>query len=195
MERAWLKRSGLKLPEGVEEMRTKHGVIPGLAVVLVGDDPASAVYVRNKGLAAEAAGMYSESVTLPSTASMDEVLGEVRRLNEDSRIHGLLVQLPLPDHLDENTVMESISPEKDVDGLHPFNMGLLGGWKTEIRASDASGDTADADSIRSRHRGQARRGAGEIEHRREAYREPPDAEGKRRELHGNRVPHSHTRPR
>ena len=114
-----------EVAEGVDEMRTKHDVVPGLAVVLVGDDPASAVYVRNKGLAAEAAGMFSESVTLPSTASMDEVLGEVRRLNEDSRIHGLLVQLPLPDHLDENTVMESISPGKDVDGLHPFNMGLL----------------------------------------------------------------------
>ena len=114
-----------EVAEGVEEMRTKHDVVPGLAVVLVGDDPASAVYVRNKGLAAEAAGMFSESVMLPATASMDEVLGEVRRINEDSRIHGLLVQLPLPDHLDENTVMESILPEKDVDGLHPFNMGLL----------------------------------------------------------------------
>ena len=110
---------------GVEEMQTKHGVVPGLAVILVGEDPASAVYVRNKGLAAEAAGMFSESVTLPPTASMDEVLGEVRRINEDVRIHGLLVQLPLPDHLDEDTVMEAISPEKDVDGLHPFNMGLL----------------------------------------------------------------------
>ena len=114
-----------EIAEGVDEMRTKHGVVPGLAVILVGDDPASAVYVRNKGLAAEAAGMYSESVTLPATASMDDVLGEVRRINEDDRIHGLLVQLPLPDHLDENTVMEAISPEKDVDGLHPFNMGLL----------------------------------------------------------------------
>ena len=114
-----------EVAEGVAEVRTKHDVVPGLAVILVGDDPASAVYVRNKGLAAEAAGMFSESVTLPSTASMDEVLGEVRRINEDSRIHGLLVQLPLPDHLDEDTVMEAISPEKDVDGLHPFNMGLL----------------------------------------------------------------------
>ena len=114
-----------EIAEGVDEMRTKHGVVPGLAVILVGDDPASAVYVRNKGLAAEAAGMYSESITLPATASMEDVLGEVRRINEDDRIHGLLVQLPLPDHLDENTVMEAISPEKDVDGLHPFNMGLL----------------------------------------------------------------------
>ena len=114
-----------EVAEGVEEIRTKHDVAPGLAVVLVGDDPASTVYVRNKGLAAEAAGMVSESVMLPATASMDEVMGEVQRLNEDSSIHGMLVQLPLPDHLDENTVMESISPDKDVDGLHPFNMGLL----------------------------------------------------------------------
>ena len=114
-----------EVAEGVDEMRAKHDVVPGLAVILVGDDPASAVYVRNKGLAAEAAGMFSESVMLPATASMDEVLGEVNRINEDSRIHGLLVQLPLPDHLDEDTVMEAISPEKDVDGLHPINMGLL----------------------------------------------------------------------
>ena len=110
---------------GVDEMLTKHGVVPGLAVVLVGDDPASAVYVRHKEHAAKTAGMVSESLRLPTTASLDEVLTAVHDLNRDSRIHGILVQLPLPDHIDENRVLESIDPDKDVDGLHPFNVGLL----------------------------------------------------------------------
>ena len=114
-----------EVADGVDEMRAKHGVVPGLAVVLVGDDPASAVYVRNKGRAAIEAGMVSESARLSGSASQQDVLDAVRRLNDDDRIHGILVQLPLPDHVDENTVMESIDPAKDVDGLHPFNMGLL----------------------------------------------------------------------
>ena len=114
-----------EVAEGVEEMRQKHGVAPGLAVVLVGDDPASAVYVRRKEQAAREAGMVSESVRLPAAASQGEVLEAVRRLNADDRIHGILVQLPLPDHVDENAALETIDPNKDVDGLHPFNMGLL----------------------------------------------------------------------
>ncbi len=114
-----------EVAEGGEEMLQKHGVAPGLAVVLVGDDPASAVYVRRKEQAAREAGMVSESVRLPASASQDEVLDAVRRLNADDRIHGILVQLPLPDHIDENAALETIDPNKDVDGLHPFNMGLL----------------------------------------------------------------------
>ena len=114
-----------EVAEGVEEMLQKHGVAPGLAVVLVGDDPASAVYVRRKEQAAREAGTVSESVRLPASASQDEVLDAVRRLNADDRIHGILVQLPLPDHVDENAALETIDPNKDVDGLHPFNMGLL----------------------------------------------------------------------
>ncbi|HCH08834.1 MAG TPA: bifunctional 5,10-methylene-tetrahydrofolate dehydrogenase/5,10-methylene-tetrahydrofolate cyclohydrolase, partial [Dehalococcoidia bacterium] len=111
--------------EGVAEMRDKHGIVPGLAVVLVGDDPASKVYVRNKDRAATEAGMVSESIVLPDSTTQDEVLSVVRRLNGDARIHAILVQLPLPDHIDEDAVIESINPDKDVDGLHPFNMGLL----------------------------------------------------------------------
>ena len=114
-----------EVAEGVAEMRQKHGAAPGLAVVLVGDDPASAVYVRRKEQAAREAGMVSETVRLPASASQDEVLNAVRRLNADDRIHGILVQLPLPDHVDENAALETIDPNKDVDGLHPFNMGLL----------------------------------------------------------------------
>ena len=111
--------------QGVAEMRDKHGIVPGLAVVMVGDDPASKVYVRNKDRAAIDAGMVSESIPLPESITQDEVLSVVRRLNGDARIHAILVQLPLPDHIDEDTVIESVNPDKDVDGLHPFNVGLL----------------------------------------------------------------------
>ena len=111
--------------EVVAEMRSKHGIAPGLAVVLIGDDPASAVYVRMKERAAIEAGMVSETINLPADTPQEEALAVVQRLNEDARYHGILVQLPLPDHIDEDTVIQSINPDKDVDGLHPFNMGLL----------------------------------------------------------------------
>ncbi len=111
--------------EVVAEMRSKHGVAPGLAVVLIGDDPASAVYVRMKERAAIEAGMVSETINLSADTPQEEALAVVQRLNEDVRYHGILVQLPLPDHIDEDTVIQSINPDKDVDGLHPFNMGLL----------------------------------------------------------------------
>ena len=110
---------------GVEEMQGKHGVTPGLATVLVGDDPASAVYVRNKRRACDEVGMVSETFYLPAGASTAEVVERVKHLNRDSRFHGILVQLPLPAQVDEQTVIESISPDKDVDGLHPQNVGKL----------------------------------------------------------------------
>ena len=125
--------------EGVTEMRTKHGIVPGLAVVLVGEDPASKVYVRNKDRAATEAGMVSESVQLPASTTQEEVLSVVRRLNGDARIHAILVQLPLPDHIDEDTVIESIHPDKDVDGLHPFNMGLLMAGKPRFISATPEG--------------------------------------------------------
>ncbi len=109
----------------VKEMRDRHGVAPGLAVALVGDDVASGVYVRSKERAAADVGMASEVVRLGADAAQDEVVAAVRRLNEDARYHGVLVQLPLPEHIDEDAVIESVNPDKDVDGLHPFNMGLL----------------------------------------------------------------------
>ena len=111
--------------EVVAEMRSKHSIAPGLAVVLIGDDPASAVYVRMKERAATEAGMVSETINLPADTPQEEALAVVQRLNEDARYHGILVQLPLPDQIDEDTVIQSINPDKDVDGLHPFNMGLL----------------------------------------------------------------------
>ena len=114
-----------EVAEGVREMRDRHGIAPGLAVILVGDDPASSVYVRSKEKAALEAEMVSNTVLLPADASEKEVLAQLARLNGDARIHGILVQLPVPDHIDENVVIEAINPAKDVDGLHPFNMGLL----------------------------------------------------------------------
>jgi len=101
------------------------GVTPGLAVVLVGENPASRVYVRNKGRACADVGLHSEQHDMPGTSTEAEVLERVRRLNADPRIHGILVQLPLPAHISGERVLHAIAPEKDVDGFHPFNVGLL----------------------------------------------------------------------
>lgn len=114
-----------EVAEGVAALKAATGVEPGLAVVLVGDDAASAVYVRNKGRAAEEAGIYSETYRLSQETPQDEVAGLVRQLNGDERFHGILVQLPLPPQIDEEAVLYTIDPGKDVDGLHPFNLGRL----------------------------------------------------------------------
>ena len=100
-----------------------RGITPGLAVVLVGEDPASEVYVRNKGRACDEAGMHSVTIKLPATTTQAELLAEVKRLNGDAAIHGILVQMPLPKHLDPDVVIRTILPEKDVDGFHPVNVG------------------------------------------------------------------------
>ena len=100
-----------------------RGIKPGLAVVLVGDDPASEVYVRNKGRACDEAGMHSVTINMPATTTQAELLAQVERLNEDPAIHGILVQMPLPKHLDAEVVIRSILPTKDVDGFHPVNVG------------------------------------------------------------------------
>ena len=102
-----------------------RGVIPGLAVVIVGEDPASQVYVKNKGEACRAAGMHSDTIRLPADASEAELLATVDRLNADHRIHGFLVQLPLPKQIDAEKVLHRVSPAKDVDGFHPMNVGKL----------------------------------------------------------------------
>ena len=101
------------------------GVKPGLAVVLVGQDPASEVYVRMKGKAADKAGFYSRQITLAADTSEEEVLGVVAGLNADPDVHGILVQLPLPKHIDSQKVLLAIDPAKDVDGFHPVNVGRL----------------------------------------------------------------------
>ena len=110
---------------GVAEMQQRHGVTPGLAAVLVGADPASAIYVRNKRRACDEVGMLSDTFELAADSSNEQVLACVQTLNDDPRFHGILVQLPLPEQIDERSIIESLDPQKDVDGLHPFNVGKL----------------------------------------------------------------------
>ena len=110
---------------GVAEMQQRHGVTPGLAALLIGDDPASAVYVRNKRRACEAAGLFSETIHLPAATPEREALARIAALNDDRRFHGILVQLPLPPSINPHRVIEAVSPAKDVDGLHPYNFGRL----------------------------------------------------------------------
>ncbi|NOZ26444.1 MAG: bifunctional methylenetetrahydrofolate dehydrogenase/methenyltetrahydrofolate cyclohydrolase FolD [Chloroflexi bacterium] len=109
----------------VERLKAQYGKVPGLATVLVGSNPASQTYVRMKGRACEEVGIHSVKPTLPDDATQEQVEGLVRELNEDPSIHGILVQLPLPSHLDEEAVLNTISIEKDVDGFHPINIGRL----------------------------------------------------------------------
>ncbi len=119
--------------EQTAALLAEHGIRPGLAVVIIGEDPASQVYVRNKKRRAEACGFHSLRHALPEDVSQDEVLALIDALNNDDAIHGILVQLPLPEHLDEQTITQSISPAKDVDGFHFVNIGKL-----------SAGHTADA---------------------------------------------------
>ncbi len=122
---ALAKEIRAEVATGVAEVRERHGVTPGLAAVLVGSDPASAIYVRNKRRACDEVGMVSDTFELPADSTNERVLECVGRLNKDPRFHGILVQLPLPAQVDEHLIIESISPGKDVDSLHPFNVGKL----------------------------------------------------------------------
>jgi methylenetetrahydrofolate dehydrogenase (NADP+)/methenyltetrahydrofolate cyclohydrolase len=114
-----------EVKEKVGEFTARTGVRPGLTVVLVGEDPASQVYVRNKGKASTEAGFHSRQIDLPASTPERDLLDLVARLNADDTVHGILVQLPLPPHIDEKKVIEAIAPEKDVDGFHPINAGRL----------------------------------------------------------------------
>lgn len=119
---------------GTEAFGREHGFAPGLATVLVGTDPASEVYVRMKNRDAERAGFYSRQITLPEETPEAELLGVVDGLNADPRIHGILVQLPLPGTIDEARVIRAIDPAKDVDGFHPVNAGRLATGDREVLA-------------------------------------------------------------
>ena len=123
------KASAARLREKIAaysaDLISRHGLQPGLATVLVGQDPASEVYVRNKRKTAEAIGFKSVHVELPATVGQDELVAKVRALSADPSVHGILVQLPLPKHLDENAVLDALDPAKDVDALTPQNAGLL----------------------------------------------------------------------
>jgi len=123
------KASAAKLREKIAaealKLTSQHGVQPGLATVLVGNDPASEVYVRNKGKTAETLGFKSVHVALPADTTQETLLAKVRELSADKSVHGILVQLPLPKHLDEAAVLDALDPAKDVDALTPTNAGLL----------------------------------------------------------------------
>ena len=114
-----------ELSQEIAELKEKHNLVPGLATVLVGDDPASQVYVGSKERSCRALGIYSERYDLPADTKETKLLALVRRLNKDARIHGILVQLPLPKHINEAKVLYAIDPNKDVDGFHPVNIGKL----------------------------------------------------------------------
>jgi methylenetetrahydrofolate dehydrogenase (NADP+) / methenyltetrahydrofolate cyclohydrolase len=116
------------------EFRARTGVQPRIVFLLVGENSASQVYVRNKGIAAEEAGFSHETLRLPAEISQEELLDTIARLNEDTLTHGMLVQLPLPKHVDEERVIEAVSPKKDVDGFHPINVGRLSIGKGEYFA-------------------------------------------------------------
>lgn len=114
-----------ELAEQTKNFEKESGFLPGLAVVIVGEDPASQVYVRNKRRACEEIGFYSEAYELPENTTQEALEALVDKLNEDPKIHGILVQLPLPKHLDETRVLLKIRPEKDVDAFHPYNVGKI----------------------------------------------------------------------
>jgi methylenetetrahydrofolate dehydrogenase (NADP+)/methenyltetrahydrofolate cyclohydrolase len=115
----------LEIKERAEHLRKERGITPGLAFILVGDNPASQVYVKMKGKACEELGFYSVVFHLPETVGECELVQKIEELNSDNKIHGILVQLPLPAHIDEKRIIQSIDPMKDVDGFHPVNVGKL----------------------------------------------------------------------
>lgn len=133
---------------GVTRLKTQHGIIPGLAVVLVGEDPASQVYVRNKGEATKAAGMRSIEHKLPASTSESRLLELIGDLNRDDSVHGILVQLPVPKHIDPGKVIEAIDPMKDVDGFHPVNVGRLASGQRALVPCTPTGSLILAKRVR-----------------------------------------------
>ncbi len=114
-----------RIAKDVVELHAKTGVRPGLAAILVGDDPASHLYVKNKQKACDAAGIYVDEHKLPASTSQADLLALIEKKNADPQIHGILVQLPLPKHIDSKVVLDAVSPKKDADGFHPYNFGRL----------------------------------------------------------------------
>lgn len=129
-----------------KDLQAKTGVKPGLATILVGEDPASALYVRSKQKACEAAGIYIEDFKLPVTTSQAELLALVEKMNHDPKIHGILVQLPLPKQIDTQVVLNAVTPMKDADGFHPYNLGRLVEGNPVFEACTPKGIIAMIDS-------------------------------------------------
>lgn len=114
-----------RIAANVTELHAKTGVRPGLAAILVGDDPASHLYVKNKEKACDAAGIYVDEHKLPASTTESDLLALIDKKNGDPKVHGILVQLPLPKHIDSKRILEAVSPDKDADGFHPYNLGRL----------------------------------------------------------------------
>lgn len=123
--KALAQRIRERIAKEIVELHAKTGVRPGLAAILVGDDPASHLYVKNKQKACDAVGIYVDEHKLPASTSQADLLSLIDRKNADSKIHGILVQLPLPKHINSKVVLDAVSPQKDVDGFHPYNFGRL----------------------------------------------------------------------
>lgn len=146
-----------RVKDAAAALKAEHGVTVGLGVLLVGEDPASQVYVRNKGIAAREAGLHAVERVLPATASEAEVLAEVAKLNADPEVHGFLVQFPVPDQVRQTAVIDVIDPAKDADGLTPVNAGLLVSgrqglvpctpWGALLLARGAAGDLAGLNAV------------------------------------------------
>ena len=136
------------------EQRLEKGLkVPGLAVILIGEDPASEVYVRNKRRGCEETGILSKAYDLPASTSQEELNQLIDKLNADDEIHGILVQFPLPEGLDQDAVIERISPSKDVDGFHPYNLGRLAQRKPALRSCTPYGVKLLLDSINEPYKG------------------------------------------
>ncbi|WP_341764624.1 bifunctional 5,10-methylenetetrahydrofolate dehydrogenase/5,10-methenyltetrahydrofolate cyclohydrolase [Candidatus Tisiphia endosymbiont of Beris chalybata] len=114
-----------KLAAEIENLKQRHQLVPALAIILVGANPASTLYIRNKLRAAEKIGMKAVQINLPDNVSINHIIKEIKHLNEDPTISGIIVQLPLPPHIDNNIILSAINPNKDVDGFHPLNVGYL----------------------------------------------------------------------
>jgi len=125
--------------EEVKRLQATAGITPGLAAVLVGEDPASQIYVRNKTRRCDEIGVFAQTFSQPTDTSQAELLRLIDELNHDNRFHGVLVQLPLPSHIMESAIIEAIDPEKDVDGLHPVNMGRLAAGEPSFVSATPSG--------------------------------------------------------
>jgi len=114
-----------RIGKDVAELYAQTGIRPGLAAILVGDDPASKLYVKNKEKACDAAGIYVDEHKLPASTTQAELLALIEKVNADPKVHGILVQLPLPKQIDSKVILDAVSPQKDADGFHPYNMGRL----------------------------------------------------------------------
>ena len=174
----------------------ESGLIPGLAVVLVGEDPASQAYVAMKNKDATEVGIHSLQITLPEETSEEELLGVVAGLNADPEIHGVLVQLPLPDQIDESKILLAVDPSKDVDGFHPVNVGRLASGDPDVLVPCTPAGVVQM-LLRSGHDpgGKHVVVVWALEHRRPADGSAPVAQGAGRKRHRDRGAQPHARPR